>query len=641
MEKMELFFTGKEKILVRLSLVLAAVISLLLFDTKVSLSGDDCDYIVAAGEFWNHFIYPGHHGALYPIVLSPFVGLFGVKLTGLKFLSVLFMVASLWLFYKSFQRLIPAIILVPALFLTCINPHVLFFASYTYSEPLFMLTQALFFYLFSRYFWQNNRETEGCSLKKDWKKYLLLALAILAMGLTRTLGFAAIGVAMLYLAIERRWKDLIYTTAAFLIVFGTFQFVKPMVWPNAASVQSFETLLAKNTYNPEQGMEDLPGLVQRFMDNSHAYLSGFLYKYLGFRSSADQPLEERPLLSFFTYALFVVCLLAVFRKNKPARFCGLYAGVLIFATFVLMNKIWAQDRLIMVYYPYILILLTGGFYYLFQKASLRKFAFLYPLIIGFTLLGTVIHAKDKISEHLPILQRNLAGNDLFGLTPDWENFVKMSRWAKDHLDKDAGIVSRKPTMSYVYTGRYFHGIYNVPHVNIQEASRQYRKEKGQYLFLAVEMKNAGIAGLAPFTESVFVSRQEGNFLINGTKISAAIVYKINRSLYSEEELTNFLKAQQINYTFDYDEFMDQYLKDTQLQYRIISPDVLLNNLREQGIRYLLLPRIRLYTPQNTGMFINTIHQYIYYIQLKYPNTFRIIHTIGKDEICEMAEFIQP
>jgi 4-amino-4-deoxy-L-arabinose transferase-like glycosyltransferase len=629
-----------EKTLVCLSLVLATVISLLLFDTKVSLSGDDCDYIVAAGGFWNHFIYPGHHGSLYPIVLSPFVGLFGVKLIGLKFLSTLFMIASLWLFYKSFQRLVPAIILIPALLLTCLNPYVLFFASYTYSEPLFMLTQALFFYLFSRYFRQSDRgEKDGHSLKKDWKNYLWLALAILAMGLTRTLGFAAVGVAMLYLVIERRWKDLICVTAAFLIVFGTFQLVKSTVWPNAAPVQSFETLLAKNTYTPEQGAEDLSGLGRRFMDNSHIYLSGFLYKYLGFRSSADQPLKDLPLLSFFTYALFFVCLFAVFRKNKPVRFCGLYTGILLFATFILLNEIWAQDRMIMVYYPYILLFLLGGLYYIFQKASLRRFASLYLLITAITLIGTALHAKSKLSRHLPILQQNLAGNDLYGLTPDWENFIKMCRWANDHFDKDAVIVSRKPSMSYVYTGRPFHGIYNVPYQNINEVVRQYAEEKDRFRFVVAELQNTHLIDLAPFIESVFLSKGESVFQLNGTKCRTAIVYKINHSQRSEEELAALFETNQINYTFDYETFLDQYVKDDRVRYQIISPDVLLKAVRDQHIKYLLLPRIRVYTPQNTGRFINTIHQYIFFIQLKYPDMFRIIHTIGKEEICEMAEFL--
>ncbi|MDR0744253.1 MAG: hypothetical protein LBF05_07860, partial [Tannerella sp.] len=572
----------------------------------------------------------------YPIILSPFIGLFGVKLIWLKFLSVIFMVSSLWLFYKSFNKIVPLIVLIPSLFLVCINPHVLFFASYTYSEPLFMLTQALCFYLFFRYFLKNNPDH---SLKKDWKKYLLLALVIMAMGLTRTIGFSVTGVIILYFMIERRWKNLIYTVGFFILVFGAYYLLKSIVWPDAASVQSFGTLLAKNTYNPEQGMEDLHGLIQRFIDNSNIYLSCFLYKYLGFRSSADAPLKHIPLLSIFTYVLFFIALIAVFRKNKPILFTGLYAGILLFASFILLNKIWAQDRMIMIYYPYILVFLLGGLYYIINSKSLKRLSFLYPVLIGFILIGTGGHAKNKISEHFPILQQNLLGNDLYGLTPDWENFVKMCRWANDHLDKEAVIASRKPSMSYVYTGRHFQGIYNVPAININDAIRQYEEEKDQYLFLVAEMKNVSFAYLAPFMESLFISKKEGNFFINGNKISAAFVYKINRSLYNEEELIDFLKSNQINYTFEYDAFMDQYLKDNNVQYLIINPDTLLNHIKDNRIRYLLLPKLRIYTPQNTGMYVNTIHQYINYIQLKYPDTFRVIHSIGKEETCEIAEFI--
>ena len=275
-----------EKVFVYLSLFLATMSCLLLFDVKVSLSGDDCDYIIAAEEFWKNFTYPGHHGPLYPIILSPFVGIFGTKLILLKFISTIFTVASIWLFYKCFQNIVPNIILLPVLLLVSINPYIMFFASYTYSEPLFLFMQALFFYLFSKYFWKSSEEY---SLKRDWKKYLAITLIIMGMGLTRTIGFSAIGVIILYFLIERRWKDLIFMTGTFAIVFGLFYISKPVIWPNSGSVQSFETLFAKNPYNTEMGAEDFSGLITRIADNSNIYLSGFLYKYLGFRDSSDFP----------------------------------------------------------------------------------------------------------------------------------------------------------------------------------------------------------------------------------------------------------------------------------------------------------------------------------------------------------------
>ena len=629
--------TKNEKTLVGLSLLLATITSILLFDTKVSLSGDDCDYIIGAGEFWKNFTYPGHHGSLYPIVLSPFVGIFGAKLIFLKSLSIVFIIASLWFFYKSFQGIVPTIVLIPALLLVSINPYVMFFASYTYSEPFFLLMQALFFYFFSKYFWKN---AEDSSFKQDWKKYLILALVIMGMGLTRTIGFSVIGAIILYFAIERRWKNMAYTVGVFAIIFGLFYLAKPIIWPNAGSVQSFETLLAKNPYNPEQGAEDIPGLITRIIENSHLYLSGFLYKYFGLRSSADLPLENIPILSLLSYALFAVCLIAVFRKNKPLLFTGLYVGVLLFMTFLLLHKMWGQDRIIMIYYPHILLFLFGGFYYIFKETSMKKISFVFPLVLASLLIGTGIHAKDRIGRNIPVLQQNILGNDLYGLTPDWDNFIKMSRWADDNLDKDAVIASRKPSISYVYTGREFHGIFSVPYVNINDIVKQKQEEENS-TFVVIEMipDNSRLDHLDTFMQYIFITKQDVTFSLNDKNVASAIVYKIDNSLVTEE-LINFFDTNNLNYSFDYDSFLQQYVNDKSISYQIISPDLLLEDLTKWNLQYLILAKIRIYTAQNTGYYVNTIHQYVNFIQFKYSGRFRMIHTIGKDETCELVEFIR-
>ena len=638
-DSISLFFERHEKKMFYCIMAVGALMSILLFDVKVSLSGDDCDYIVAAGEFWKNFTYPGHHGPLYPIILSPFVGIFGVRLIMLKMLSTIFLVASLWFFYKGFQRIVPAIILIPALFLVSINPYVFFFASYTYSEPLYMFLQALFFYLFSTFF---RRNETVYTFTKDWGKYVAIAFAVIGMGLTRTIGFSTIGIVGIYFIMERRWKDLFYTVSIFTILFGVFYVSKPIIWPDATSVQSFETLLAKNAYNPELGAEDISGLITRVTQNSHVYLSGFLYKYFGFRSSSDLPLEDIPVLSLLTYVLFFISLAAVFKKNKFLTFTGLYAGAMVLSNFILLHKLWAQDRFLMVYYPFILLFLLGGFYYLFTNPNdrLKIISFVYPVLLIALLTGTGIHAKNRVGRNITVLQQNLLGNDLYGLTPDWENFIKMSRWANENLDKDAVIASRKPTISFVYTGRRFHGIYNVPYENINDLAESSLRDKNDYVFLTVERapNHQMLSGFAPYLQYVFLTKQNGNFIINDKNISTAIVYKINKNVFSHE-VTDYLDANNFNYTLEYDSFLKQYVDDKNVNYQIINPDVLLAYVKNNNIKYLILAKIRLYTSQNTGLYVNTIHQYISYIQLKYPEQFTLLHTIGKEETCDLAEFI--
>ena len=323
-------------------MALATLMSIVMFDAKVSLSGDDCDYILAADDFWHHFIFPGHHGSLYPIVLSPFVGLFGYKLVLLKFLSVLFTVGAFGFLYKAFERRIPSAVLIPSMLLAAICSYIFFYAGYTYSEPLFMLLQSIYFYFFSRYFWVEGG-TPSYTLRKDWKKYLTLGALTLAMGLTREIGFCVIGVVILYFAIKGRWKDLLYTVGAALLMLAAFYLVKAILWPNVAAGHSFTNLMAKDYYNPNAGMEDTAGLLSRFWDNSRVYLSAFLCQMMGVMpETPSNRFDMSATRTLIIYGLYFAALVVVLvRRDAPLLFAGLYAGVLNFASFVVLQIIWA------------------------------------------------------------------------------------------------------------------------------------------------------------------------------------------------------------------------------------------------------------------------------------------------------------
>jgi hypothetical protein len=387
-------------------------------------------------------------------------------------------------------------------------------------------------------------------------------------------------------------------------------------------------------------MEDLPGFIDRLIVNSNVYLSKFLYQFMGLGSTSTMP-GERPVLTVLTYVLFLVCITAVYKKSKPLFFVGLYAGVMNLVSFILLQTNWEQDRLIMIYYPLMLLFLFGGIYYLLKSGRFKNLTWIYPVLLTVLLAGTGIHLKAKVDGNLPILQQNIAGNDLYGLTPDWENFIRMSRWADKNLDKNTVVASRKPSISYVYTGRNFAGIYNVPQVNTDDVVKQSREEREQNIFLVIELKPENVyAALMPFTEYAILSRNNRTFSIDGKSITSALIYKFPKSEF-HNEITDALNANGVTYTLDYDAFLKQYVEDASHSYQITSPDMLLKTIRDANIKYLLLPQLRLYTLQNTGRYINTIHQYISYIQLKYPNSFRTIHTIGKEEICELAEYIGP
>src|ERR1035438_7603346 len=94
---------------------LTLLFAVLLFDIRFSFGGDDSAYVIRAFDFIHHFIFPGFQGPLYPIVLSPFVGLFGINAIPLKSLSIVFMLGFISVIYIAFRKRIPSLLLVSML----------------------------------------------------------------------------------------------------------------------------------------------------------------------------------------------------------------------------------------------------------------------------------------------------------------------------------------------------------------------------------------------------------------------------------------------------------------------------------------------------------------------------------------------
>ena len=618
------FFERNRQLFFILSMIAGALMSILLFDVKVSLSGDDSDYILYADNFWRHFTFPGFRGPLYPIILSPFIGIFGMNLFVLKSLSAVFLLLSIWFLYKSFRDSIPALILMPALFLVCICSFVFFYASYTYSEPFFMFLQSVFVFFFSKYFLSTKKVPHD--LKTDWHKYLILGVLALCMGLTRSIGYSVVGVVTLYFAINRRWKELAYTLTASILVFLLFQLFKTIVWPEAGSAYDLKNYLAKDYYNPIE-MESLMGFVNRFVVNSDIYLSAFLCQFMGVVPETPSNLfQTNAIITILIYLLFFLCLFVVFKKSEALLFTGIYAGVVNFASFVILQSTWGQDRLIIIYYPLIILFLLGGMFYLFQFKAIQKFFFVYPLILLILCIGTLSTTTNRIGKNVPVLQENLLGDKLYGLTPDWQNFIRGSQWTAKNLDKNAVIVSRKPSISKVYTGRDFAWAPTDITVPIDSLEIMQNTDNQTIVVVSGFFQNPNLKYIVSFREP---------FPFNDKTSNGAQVYTVpNIDL---EEFIVSVQNQHMEFLFDYKSFFNS-LRNA--DHRIHNPDMMLDYLAENDIRYLLLPQLRYDPTRNTGLYMNNVHRFIWFISCKYPDLFRIIHVEGKEEPCEIVEFIR-
>lgn len=432
-------------------LFLHLLLAVLRFDAKVSIGGDDSWYIIAALDFWNGQAFPSWHGAFYPILISPFVAAFGIHVPILKIFSILFSLAAIALLGIAFRRYLPRYVWLFALLLTAAAPQMVALAGTTYSEPLFMLLQALAFFLFlplcnlsSRIF---SRQTLA---------YLLpLGLILFLLSLTRNVGYGApIALILFLLIIKRDWRKALALLGTFLIFFIPFAIYKQLRWgvTDATFAGQLSKMMLVDFYNPSGEKEDLAGLCVRVWQNALQYLTIHVPSFLGIEVYG--PSGVLLLLMLAGGVAFVFA-----RRTRSAFtwLLAIYLTVMLGVTFITQQVHWNQFRLVIIYLPFLLAFFLNGLHAVFAKTSPRLGNAVIGCLAGLSLLVTTTSNLSQIDA--TNLAKNLRGDQFAGLTPDWDSYLRVCHWAGSHLPDSAVIACRKPNNARIYANRPFHGIF--------------------------------------------------------------------------------------------------------------------------------------------------------------------------------------
>ncbi len=591
------------------------LLSLVLYDIRVSLTGDDTAYIIRAYDLIHQFTFPGFQGPLYPIVLSPLVAAFGISLLPLKAFSLICMLGFFYFTFKAFKGRIPSLLLAMMLLLCSVNSVILYYSSQTDVEAFFMFVQALMIYFFFKFFLNNEQEAD---LKTDISRHLLTALLLLLLALTRSVGFIAAGIIAGYFILKREWKNAWMILVSFGILFGIYTLVKWSIWGDSGLQFAGQgsSLTNKNFYNAAEGKEDLSGYFSRLITNSHLYLSRHFYAIAGLRPSG-KPLEAIPPLTLFTFLLYFAGLFLSYKRNRYLFFTGLYTGGFLLLTFVILQVSWDQHRLIIPVFPYALLFLFSAFYFLFSMRKTRGLQFLLPLaglaVLGGTLgtTSTDVKAARKIN------------GIYYGLTPDWINYLKMSEWAAEHVPPENNIGCRKPTISFIYgKGRKFYGIDRVFSHPVEPLFEEWGKN--QTPFLAIPMDNLQKLQSDAGTVTLLKQRLAAH-LIYGKNMFYLV--QISNSL--RNNLTGRLSNAGVAFYTHPDTLAAHFKQSTENPY-LIYPDSLLNRLAGANVRYVITASLRAYADQKTEYTVNTVERYLFHIQDKYPGLFTKESQMGGD-----------
>jgi hypothetical protein len=612
---LDAYFDKRLGWLIWVILAITFIFSLLLFDSKVSLSGDDSFYIIRAYDFIHSFKYPEFQGPLYPMVLSLFVLVFGINIIVLKIVSLISVMGFMYLFFLAFRSRIPSTLLVVTLLILSINSFILYYASQTYNEAFYLFVQMILVYVFFRRFIDVERTV---TTKEDIKRHLLVALSLLAIALTKNMGFSAVFAVTGYFLFRGQWKNLLYSIVAFSVVIFVFQGVKYAFWHEGGAQFSTQSsgLLNKDYYNPQAGKEDLAGFYTRLIDNSNLYLSKHFISIIGFLKVAPV-MAVNSLVTIIIYLLSMGSLIITFRKNKYLFFSGLLTGSILLVTFVVLQVKWDQSRLIIPAVPLLILMLFAFFYYVSTNRQYKILQLAIPvlaLLIFFQSLAVTASAVKANQE---------ASGQFGGLTPDWRNYLQASEWAAENLPKDAVIACRKPSISFVYgNGRNFYGIMQLPTYSTDTFFKNWQKDEPAYM--AFNYADFNGKQIEPGLIKTLKENQLALLFVGDT---VYLIDKISDSIRTS--FTEKVKASGFKYTSSLDSFKSMIHKGQLM--KLYYPDSLLTQLQNAGVTHILTANLRRNSTRKDGMIINTVERYMAFIQEKYPQIYTKVSQVGSDD----------
>ena len=639
LERLDVFSSSNLKIFFWVGLSLTFIFSFLLFDFRVSDGGDDSSYIVRAYDFLKNGIFPTFQGPLYPIVLSIFMKIAGVKVTLFKAVSFVFMLGQFILFYKAFAKRIPSFLLISVLLITSVCSSLLYFSSQTYSEAFFMFLQSLFIFLVFKYI--VDRWNDDFTIRNDWWKFLLIGFVATLNYLARNVGLVSIIALLTFLLVNKKWKISLFALGGFIAAYVPIELLKRTIWHGQALQFSDQgkTLLLKDFYNPVKGNEDFMGLIHRFFDNAHIYLSKHFFVFTGLKS-ATLP-QATHILTYVIFAIAIVALILSYKRNKFLFFAVLYTGAIASVTFFAVQAHWDQPRLVIVFYPLLLLSLLSGFYYMFTSNWGKKLQIVLPLIVLILFFASFKSMLTATQERSKALQANLSGNLYYGMSPDWINYIEMSKYAAKTVPQNELIACRKPDISFVYTGTKFYGIYSIPSIELDT------------FLLAIKVpSNQTVVGL-----NLMNINEKPNTQLAHNKLIKYTYAFINANLLDENKtakeskvigvyimptavadtLLPAVKATGAEFVDNLPEILDK-LKKENWNFAIQNPEAMVQTLKDNHVKYAILASLRKVPQYNTGEIISTLHRFIYFIQLKYPNIVQQIHSIGDTEPATLLKF---
>ncbi|PHR30907.1 MAG: hypothetical protein COA38_09265 [Fluviicola sp.] len=466
-------FTPSKQSVIAFSILLFifSIVFPYIFDVKLFLGGDNCNYFILADGLANGSGYvssnmpipkpANHFPPGYPFFMSILMR-FGISsIIAFKVVNGLLLLLTSFVFYRITRQLTNHQVLSIVLsVLVLLNAHILEYSTIMMSETSFMLFQLLSVYFLIRW------HEQGYKVKSPY--IIFFISTVICLIYIRTIGVTMLGASVLFILFSKKYLSSVLVLGIVLLALLPWQ----MRSTSLGGSSYVKSLFRVNPYDGKSKQMATGDWGNRMKMNSVRYVSKeipssiFPNLKITYRDSKTRELAPSSGNKWFLGILIILLTFLGIISSKKYRWLFLFIFGSNLLVYMLWPEVWFGIRFILPMVPLILLFSALGIIFILKKIFQRKeklqtspyLALSFGLLFIPQMKGIIkLHEKAEATH-----------------PKHWANYLAMSEWTKNNL-KDAVISTRKPGVFYVGSG---HSTLAFRSTHNREEFLNYLKENG-------------------------------------------------------------------------------------------------------------------------------------------------------------------
>jgi hypothetical protein len=423
---------------------------ILAFDSLPSLIGDNAEFMIlakslAAGNGFRYINHPDNRAATkyppgFPALLAGWISVFGDSVVSMKVCVLVCYVAAAGLTFMIGKRLVGWSWGLLASLLPALSATTAGYSHQVLSDVPYMCFSLVGIYLLLS------------GYRRRWHLLAGLAVCVWAF-VVRSAGMSLVFAAAAFLFLKGMKKEALATlgvAAAVAILWSVRNYAM-----TGEGSRYMQVLFSANPYDPDVGLLNFSGVVNRILTNAGGYLGGLLpvtlLPTLIRPASTGGPSGLGVLVSVLA---ITVAGLGGYSLRKRGLLINIYL-VTYFAVYLVWPEVWRSERFMVPIAPLLAIYLIWGL-----RTILAYFDM--PRVATFVLCAGLV-ASNLVS--LPDYLRRERG-----YPPGWVRYLETAQWAGANTDQASVVMCRKPFLFHLFSERKTIGY---PFTRDKDAMRAY------------------------------------------------------------------------------------------------------------------------------------------------------------------------